>query len=223
MAYVKRKPAPITLDKLMVTPAFKAHDLDGGWSAEKDDQTPGNGAAAKEDPVSPWLIVGVYLLVAIAAWIGNLIAVKWVKPTPMELKSIEGVTLFAVLYIFAAAIERFVEPVKCLVIGKKKKDAENAVEKARATGTEKEEAEEKAKLNETRQDTKLITWAFATVFAILGTSSTGLFLMHAIGAEKVAPWLDILITGLAIGAGTKPLHDLIGYIENKQEESEDEE
>ncbi len=211
MAYVKPKPQTFALDG--------ASPTKGSWG-EGDN---GNGAAAPETPVSKLLILGAYALIAIATWLGYMMAEVWIKPKPIVLTSIEGVTLFAVLYIFSAAIERLVEPAKSLMVGQKKKDAENRVETARADGDEQGQADGQAKLNETREDTKVIAWSLASTFAILGTSATGLFLMQAIGAEKVAPWLDILITGLVIGAGTKPLHDLIGYIEKKQEESEDEE
>jgi hypothetical protein len=40
---------------------------------------------------------------------------------------------------------------------------------------------------------------------------TGAYLLQAIGilGTNKAHWLDITVSGFAVGAGTKPLHDLI--------------
>jgi hypothetical protein len=208
MAYIKEKISPINADSIMAEPLTdEARGIPGHLIAI--------AAASSEKPVSTWLIAAAYLLVAACSFLGYMMAAKWVKPTPLKLVSIEGLTLFAIFYIFAAAIERLVEPLKKLIFDGRKKNAQNIRDDGRAAGNIQQAADGQAEINQTRADSDIVTWAFATSFAILGTSATGLFFLHAIGIEGVSLWLDILITGLAIGAGTKPLHDLIGYIENK--------
>lgn len=48
----------------------------------------------------------------------------------------------------------------------------------------------------------------------------GVLLLSAIGLD--APeWFDIVVTGLAIGSGTKPLHDLISNVQKAKDQRED--
>lgn len=208
MAYIKEKTSPINVEAIMAAPP--------------DDESRGipiqpiaTAAAASENPVSAWLILSAYILVGACTFLGYMMAAYWIKPVPLKLVSIEGLTLFAIFYIFTAAVERLVEPLKNLIFDERKKKAINMRDHGKAAGNIQQAADGQAEINQTRADSGIITWAFATAFGILGTSATGLFFLHAIGINGVSLWLDILITGLAIGAGTKPLHDLIGYIENK--------
>jgi hypothetical protein len=46
---------------------------------------------------------------------------------------------------------------------------------------------------------------------MLVSGYTGLFLLTTVGLH-VTGWLDVLVTGLAVAGGTKPLHDLISNI-----------
>jgi hypothetical protein len=50
--------------------------------------------------------------------------------------------------------------------------------------------------------------------------SFGIFLLAACGFDVPEFW-DIALTGLAIGSGTKPLHDLIGNIQKAGNERSD--
>jgi hypothetical protein len=54
-------------------------------------------------------------------------------------------------------------------------------------------------------------WAVASGLGMAISGATGLFLLHAIDKGKwdIPRWLDVIATGLIIGGGTKPLHDLI--------------
>ena len=214
MAYIKEKTNPISVEEISTAPIEEPHRI--------PIQPIAKAAAASENPVNAWLIIGAYALVGLSCLLGYMMAAHWIKPTPLRLVSIEGLTLFAIFYIFAAAVERLVEPLKNLIFDGRKKKAINKRDHGKAAGNIQQAANGQAEINQTRADSGIVTWAFATSFSILGTSATGLFFLHAIGIEGVSLWLDILITGLAIGAGTKPLHDLIGYIENKNISSKNE-
>jgi hypothetical protein len=96
-----------------------------------------------------------------------------------------------------------------------------------------------AELNQRRADKAIVYWAFASILGILLSGLLGLYLLHIIGlkgdgiddrgAWTAAGWtwastrhlLDLLVTGLAIGGGTKPLHDLIGNLQEAKNDKKD--
>ena len=67
-----------------------------------------------------------------------------------------------------------------------------------------------------RRLTAVVTWGMATAAAFLLCAELNVTLMQAVRASSSgAPpfWADLLVTGLVVGAGTKPLHDLVANIE----------
>jgi hypothetical protein len=96
-----------------------------------------------------------------------------------------------------------------------------------------------AELNQRRADKAIVYWAFASILGMLLSGLLGLYLLHIIGlngdginaqgAWTAAIWtwasarhmLDLLVTGLAIGGGTKPLHDLIGNLQEAKNDKKD--
>ena len=88
-----------------------------------------------------------------------------------------------------------------------------------------------AELDQRRADKAVAYWALASVLGLLLSATLGLYLLHIVGlrGDGLAPngiWaagilsaagirhvLDLLVTGLAIGGGTKPLHDLISNLQ----------
>jgi hypothetical protein len=60
-------------------------------------------------------------------------------------------------------------------------------------------------------------WALGVtfVFGVLISCGFGLFLLETIGIHSGSNTLDSLVTGLLIGAGTKPLHDFISTLQNQ--------
>ena len=64
-------------------------------------------------------------------------------------------------------------------------------------------------------DLKFLTLLEAPITPILNASATPVINTSATPVDNahVPPVLDTIITGLVIGSGTKPLHDLIKYIE----------
>jgi hypothetical protein len=88
-----------------------------------------------------------------------------------------------------------------------------------------------AELDQRRADKAVAYWALATVLGLLVSGTLGLYLLHIVGLRDDGlaadgTWrggvlsatgfrhaLDILMTGLAVGGGTKPLHDLISYLQ----------
>ncbi len=137
--------------------------------------------------------------------------------------------VFAVFYVVAQVIERFVDFVK---------HAFNAYDDTRANIEAKElEIEDQKKIIETardsgdnlskhyerlngllklknRMDNKMLRdfFVFTSGLGILAAWLLQIRFLALLEAP-VNPLLDTLVTGLVLGSGTKPLHDLIKYIE----------
>jgi hypothetical protein len=63
----------------------------------------------------------------------------------------------------------------------------------------------------------VIFGAVGFVLAVLAAEFLGLYFVEAVGVGSVNSNLDVVITALAIGGGTKPLHDGIKRIEKAKE------
>ena len=63
----------------------------------------------------------------------------------------------------------------------------------------------------------LLLWSF---LAMLASGSLGLLLLRSVGLTGAPVWADIFVTGLAIGSGTKPLHDLISNLQQSSSQKE---
>jgi hypothetical protein len=60
------------------------------------------------------------------------------------------------------------------------------------------------------------SYLIASLLGMLSSGYLGMFLLRVIGVTTAPLWMDIAVTGLAVGAGTKPLHDLISKIEKSK-------
>lgn len=180
-----------------------------------------------------------YALVAVAAFV----AVKWAEESEVAIVAAEGFASFAVLYIVAQAVERLVQPFTYFLgNAKEKKEAEKALTDAkkvhvqavleedstRAATAANTAAKEEGKLEAIQANRAILFWALATAIALVVCGRLGLGLIQSVaevtGSEggEIPDWFknwDVVITGLAIGAGTKPLHDLISFIQSKKEET----
>jgi hypothetical protein len=96
-----------------------------------------------------------------------------------------------------------------------------------------------AELDQRRTDKAIAYWALASVLGLLVSGTLGLYLLHIVGlrgdglmtdgswaggipsAAGIRHMLDLLVTGLAIGGGTKPLHDLISNLQAAKDNKKD--
>jgi len=69
----------------------------------------------------------------------------------------------------------------------------------------------KHEVDQYRANLTAITFGLAAFLAMMVSGYVGIFLLHIVGL-RTAGWLDLLVTGLAIAGGTKPLHDLISNV-----------
>ncbi len=115
------------------------------------------------------------------------------------------------------------------------RDPRAAVQKAAA----KLVAVSQAELDQRRADKAVVYWAIGSALGLLLSGVLGLYLLHVVGLKgdgldlqggwtaairsgpSVRHMIDLLITGLAIGGGTKPLHDLIANLQEAKNGKKD--
>lgn len=138
-----------------------------------------------------------------------------------------GFGVFALFYVFAQTIERLLEPLSKSILPTAAQVAARdlAVRKARNNPKDDEAAnaaaQAKAVLEHRRANRSLAFWAIATAAGFLAAASMKGYFLSAVGVGSTERWAEILVSGAVIGAGTKPLHDLITRIEKKKEETQD--
>lgn len=155
----------------------------------------------------------------------------------------EGVGIFALFYIVAQAIERLLEwfaphAGKATPTGettlsetttqqnqlKAKAKLEEAVAKALnepSDDNDKKAANAKRTVDQIRANLNILLFGLSALLAMLVMGFLKADLLRTVGVSGAGAFIGIVITGLVVGAGTKPLHDLIGYIEKKKETQED--
>jgi hypothetical protein len=204
-------------------------------------------AAEKQTADDSWKWLAYALVVAGAA-VGWALF-KWRDPKPFVPGA--GISLFAPMYILAQSIERFLEPFTTglgatkdsdgVTGAKDAKTTKKAAQKARDDalalalgGTEasgaatttnpaaalRTAAQAQALVDRIRRNKTLIAWGIASAVAMVACGAFGVRLLAAAGFDVPVFW-DIAITGLAVGSGTKPLHDLISNIQKSKTAKED--
>jgi hypothetical protein len=205
-------------DEAMIAEAAAA-DRSGGAQ-------PGMAAAAPAVTADLVYTVAGYALIA-AGWLVAWLLWKWRDPAAFTPAA--GMTAFAPLYIFAQAIERLLEPFSSF-LGKataptgvkvQKQEAMSSVLTAISKGQAAPAAEWKRTVDQIRHNTAVITWSVATFLGTVASGAFGVLLVGAVGFNGMPAEVDMLVTGLAIGSGTKPLHDLISNLQKAKENRED--
>ena len=186
-------------------------------------------------------LLGSYGLVVIGAGIGCALFAA-IDPSP-AITAAAGFAVVAPLYIAAQAIERLVEPLTNFdSFGKAAPSAEGAADprtkrKAKAARDEafaafanaapdqaapaaKTAAETQAQVDRIRKNRALLGWGIASALGTVVCGAIGLRLLLLTGVA-VNRYVDVIVTGLAIGSGTKPLHDLISNIEKTKDAKAD--
>ena len=131
---------------------------------------------------------------------------------------------FGALFVLALAIERAIEPFSdylgpnSTTASRAAATAHATARAAAATAEDKTAADEATKsLTQARRLTGTVTFAVATALGWLFAGGLKVLLLSAIvdvhkGAIPNRFW-DLVVTGLVIGAGTKPLHDLVSNLQ----------
>jgi hypothetical protein len=184
---------------------------------EKERFTEKRPRGTETAPQWGYLIWG-YGLVALAIAAAIVLA----ELTDVKIEVGEGFAPFAAIYIVAQAIERFIQPFTTFTVGADDKRKNKTDLLAAESVDDKKEGQKE--LEAIHSNRSMAYWAAATVLALLVCGALGLGLIHSVahltGGKEWTEDLDIVITGIAVGSGTKPLHDLISFIKNTKENSE---
>lgn len=175
-------------------------------------------------PTARYAIVGFVL--AAAGLVTGLYFLGHNHPGLTKLPEVAaGTSTFAILYVFAQAIERLLVPVSWFgggywdgitktTVKKEQQSALIAMVNASA-GEEQPKAAAAAaaahKADQYRTNLTATSFGVASLLAFIAIGYSGALFLHLAGI-KAAGWLDLLVTGLAIAGGTKPLHDLIDNV-----------
>jgi len=125
------------------------------------------------------------------------------------------------LFILALAIERALEPFSRKLgpdTTKCKDNKDQAMAGLPAADRKGRAPEFDNAIEMTRRLTAVVTWGVATGLGFLLCATLNITLMQAVranGSGQPPFWADLLVTGLVVGAGTKPLHDLVANFERK--------
>jgi hypothetical protein len=77
----------------------------------------------------------------------------------------------------------------------------------------------KAAVESARASRGILMWGLATCAAAVLSAGSGFYLLRILAENPtwngIPPWLDALVTGLVVGSGTKPIHDVITKFQNQ--------
>jgi hypothetical protein len=217
MALVRRTPA---VGRAQVPGSLPVQPIPPQGIPQQGIQQPGGAvpgpeqaAAVPSPPAKAWATVaglGIAGVGALGAWDINTFA------TPTTFHVDNQMTVFVALLVFAGAVERILEPFTRFLPGRREQelyekavaDMENGV-----PGAMNAAAHYKAALDSARASRAILAWGIATFAATLLSAAAGFYLLRLISADQgwhgVPAWADALVTGLIVGSGTKPLHDLV--------------
>jgi hypothetical protein len=158
-----------------------------------------------------------FLIVAFGALIAYVMQRWGTHADPFKIAN--QTSVYAGLVVFAGAVERILEPFSNLFPGTKARSEYESTVAAMANGhpatSLRDVATAKARMDRAMSDRTVLLWGVATAIAAIVSAASGFYLLHMIAAPdwvtSIPRWVDALVTGLIVGTGTKPLHDLITW------------
>jgi hypothetical protein len=179
------------------------------WAADAE------AAAVVSKGASIVSVFGAFLLVAVGTGVAYTL-IRWGnRATPFQIG--DQVSAYAALIVFAGAVERILEPFANLMPGTRARGQYETAVASLANGhpaaSLKQVAAAKAKLDRALANRTVLMWGLATGVAAVVSAAGGFYVLHMIAStdwvSQIPTWVDALVTGLVVGTGTKPLHDLI--------------
>ena len=137
-----------------------------------------------------------YLLAGVFLWTG--------ATTSLSLRVDSGWEAYAGLVLLAFAVERVVQPFSDLL-----GDTPDAEEQKNA-----------ALVKAAKKNTAIVTWAFASALGFIVSTALKAGVMSTIAQAPPNRWVDIAVTGLILGAGSKPVHDALSQIQSTKDAKE---
>jgi len=178
---------------------------------------PGQEAAsAPSMPASFGAIAAAFALVAF----GGLVAYVMPRTNPFQISN--AMTAYAALLVFAGAVERLLEPFSHWLPGTRARNVYEASIASMMNGDPASNlntvARAKAALDRAIGNRAVVIWGIATAVSTIVAAASGFYLLRMVSASgwtpTISPWVDALVTGLVVGSGTKPLHDVITRVQS---------
>jgi len=179
------------------------------WAANAEAAAVASRSAGAGTVMVSFVLVGLGTIVAyvLQRW-GN-------HAVPFKIGS--STSAYAGVVVFSAAVERFLEPFAQWLPGAQTRNEYESAVAAMSNGhpamSLREVAAAKAKQDRAQANRTILMWGLATALATAAAGASGFYLLHMIAASDwavtIPNWVDALVTGLVVGTGTKPLHDLI--------------
>jgi hypothetical protein len=174
-------------------------------------------------PMVVWAMAAV-IVVTVVMWLAYHF---WIKPHPIHFTT--GYVPYAGVAFMTAGLERFLEPLSNVLLPAAPAKAAAAMSKtaAKAAGADpavtqpgvaamaQTAADDQAAADKLRAQRTILFWAIASSCGLVISGAFGFFLLQSVATTPVNSFIDLAITGLTIGAGTKPLHDLISSAQAK--------
>jgi hypothetical protein len=157
--------------------------------------------------VAKWALGGMLLLALAVAVVWNQIGHAGAPFMPAEDEA-ANFALFAGFYAAAQVIERLLELVSPILPFWDVPDPPTP----NGAGTAVQMAT--AKAAQVKADRAAAAHGVAAVLGVAASCAFGLFFLQAVGFH-VSNTIDTFATGIIIAAGTKPLHDFISGLQNK--------
>jgi hypothetical protein len=189
---------------------------------------PSNDAMAASAPAKPahfWAIVTGLGLAAAGGGGAFFIRDAMQQPT-LEMSS--QMSVWASLFVFAAVVERLVEPFTRWLPGRaaqRRYELAVAAMDNGAPGAMAAAARAKADVDRARADRAILAWGLAAGAATAVAAAAGFYLLRMVVADPawdgIPIWVDALLSGLVVGTGTKPVHDLISRMQHSNERAGD--
>ena len=178
--------------------------------------------ATQAEPRSVRRAAMLTMVAAFGALIGGfliallLIHGLWIKGDEPSVAS--GYNTFALLFVMALALERLIQPFTPVLGPDTTVAKANLADVQASSAGEATVATAQMRVSDARSKTALVTWGVATGLASILAACLNVTLMHAVTSSSGTHppyWIDLLVTGLVVGAGTKPLNDLWSRLQNK--------
>ncbi|MEU6205148.1 hypothetical protein ABZ814_16375 [Micromonospora musae] len=166
----------------------------------------------------PGAVAAAFVLMAAGGFVAWTVWSSGANPAKIEPSDTTAV--FLTLLVFAAALERILEPFSRWLPGRRTEAALQrtvADASSRADVSSEAVATARAAMARAKANRTIVTWGLASGLATVASSSTGFYVLHAVAGPDwngLAVWIDAIITGVMVGSGTKPLHDLISRVQN---------
>jgi hypothetical protein len=193
-------------------------------------QQPGPEAAAvPSQPASFWAILSAFALLAAGGAGSWAIWNNGMNTTPLQLA--DATSVFGTLLVFATAVERTLEPFSRWLPGRGTRaglelaiaEMANRAHGGTSYADLAAVARAKAKLEKARANRMFVSWGITTGAAAVISTASGFYLLRGLSGPQwngLPIWMDAVITGIVVGSGTKPIHDVISRVQRGKEQGE---